>query len=41
MAQEQTTNMYMQDKLGSARGIIYLIGLAVVVAIIAWRLIVR
>jgi len=41
MAQEQTTDMYVQDKLGSARGIIYIIGLAVLVVIVAWKLIVR
>lgn len=33
--------MYMQDKLGNARGIIYMIALAVVVVIAAWKLIVR
>ena len=33
--------MYLQDKLGNARGIIYVIGLAVVVVIVAWKLIVR
>jgi len=33
--------MYMQDKLGNARGIIYVIALAAVVAIVAWKLIVR
>jgi len=33
--------MYMHDKLGSARGIIYIIGLAVLVVIVAWKLIVR
>jgi hypothetical protein len=33
--------MYMHDKLLKARGIIYTIGLAVVVVIVAWKLIVR
>ena len=41
MAREQTVDMYMQDKLGNARGIIYIIALAVVVVIAAWKLIVR
>jgi hypothetical protein len=33
--------MYMQDKLGNTRGIIYVITLAVVAVIAAWKLIVR
>ena len=33
--------MYMQDKLGNARGIVYMIVLAVVVVIVAWKLFVR
>jgi hypothetical protein len=33
--------MYMHDKLLKARGIIYTIGLAVVVVIVAWKFIVR
>jgi len=33
--------MYMHDKLLRARGIVYTIGLAVVVVIVAWKLIVR
>jgi hypothetical protein len=41
MAREQTADMYMQDKLGNAGGIIYIIALAVVVVIAAWNLIVR
>jgi hypothetical protein len=41
MAREQTADMYMQDKLGNARGFIYIIALAVVVVIAAWKLIVR
>ena len=33
--------MFLQDKLGNARGIVYLVALAVVVVIVAWKLIVR
>jgi hypothetical protein len=33
--------MYMNDKLLKARGIIYSVGLAVVVAIVVWKLVVR
>jgi hypothetical protein len=33
--------MYMHDKLLKARGIIYTIGLAVVVVIVVWKLMVR
>lgn len=33
--------MFMQDRLGNARGIVYIIALAVVVVIIAGKLIVR
>jgi hypothetical protein len=41
VAQEQTPDMYMQDKLGNARGIIYVIALVVLVVIAAWKLILR
>jgi len=33
--------MYMNNKLLKARGIIYSVGLAVVVAIVVWKLVVR
>jgi hypothetical protein len=33
--------MYMQDKFNNARGIIYTIGLAVVAAVVVWKLIIR
>jgi hypothetical protein len=33
--------MYMQDKLGNARAIIYIIAIVVVVVIVAWKLIVQ
>jgi hypothetical protein len=33
--------MYMQDKLNNARKIVYSIGLALVVVIVAWRLVIR
>jgi hypothetical protein len=34
-------NMYMQDKLGSARGILYAIGFAVLAVLFVWKLIIR
>ena len=33
--------MYMQDKYHKARGVIYSIGLAVLVVLLAWKFIVR
>jgi hypothetical protein len=34
-------NMYMQDKLGNARGILYAIALAVLAVLFVWKLIIR
>lgn len=33
--------MYMQDKFNRVRGIIYTIGLAVAVVVLAWKFVVR
>jgi hypothetical protein len=33
--------MYMQEKFNNARGIIYAIGLAVLVILLAWKFILR
>ena len=33
--------MYMQDKLHRARGIIYIIGLAVLAVLLVWKFVVR
>jgi hypothetical protein len=33
--------MYMQEKLNNARGVIYTIGLAVLVILLAWKYILR
>ncbi len=33
--------VYMQDKLNNARGMIYTIGLAILVIVVVWKLIVR
>jgi hypothetical protein len=33
--------MYMQEKFNKARGIIYTIGLAVLVVLLAWKFVVR
>ena len=33
--------MYMHDKLNNARGMVYMIGLAVLAVLLAWKLIIR
>ncbi len=33
--------MYMHDKFSNARGIIYTIGLAIVVVVVVWKLVIR